>query len=574
MKNGSGTTQLAPGRQRITLKTSSATALLCALVLLLLTIGTPHSRAGTTNEPLRSLAVKGLYPNFSPTGVDYAVRDCAGRRTSINFNRSKNATISINGKITARDAVTLKLASDQILTLKAKLGKISRTWYIRCLPNDFPKLSVVQHQKSPQALYMLSTGIRPDPGRWQIISPYYVILDHRGAPIWYMRASGTPAILERAANGNLLTGAGPNGISPSYAARGEPAFVETTLEGVVVTEHGTPYSDPVDGHSLQVLPNGNMMMITVPVRTGVDLSDDFAQLQPLDVAAGGVEKCDVTNVKNASVAYPAIRELSPTGKVIWSWDSWDHIDDGESILPALTNIDYQGGVNCVVDLFHGVTASQSPDGKTVVLTARFASATWGIDKASGVIKWKVGGVPTQQSLTIVGDPYGKYGPRGHHGGVIDAQGRLLVFDNRRAIEETSRGLLYQIDTNAMTATYIRGYEPPQKPCTIMDGQAICSSYSMGFAQFTPNGGVLVSWGYKLDNPNVATEFDSSGKALLSILNYGGAHNTYMVLRTPYTSWPMSKLRAAASSKKTIFPSWDSGLPAEASPEDSAVSTIK
>ena len=565
---------LSAGKRSIALHSPTATVLLCTLVLLLLSMGIEPSRAGTNIEPVKSITAKGFYPAFAPAGADYAIRDCAGRNTTIDFNRSKNAKISVDGKSTNMASVQRKLSADQILTIKASLGKVSRTWYVRCLPNDFPKLSVVQHQKSPDALYMLSTGIRTDTGRWQIASPYYVILDQRGAPIWYMRGSGTPAIIDRAANGNLLTGAGANGISPSYAARGEPAFVETTLEGVVVAEHGTPYSDPVDGHSLQVLPNGNMLMMTVPVRTGVDLSDDFAQLQPLDVAAGGVEKCDVTNVKNASVAYPAIRELSPTGKVVWSWNSWDHIDDAESILPALTNIDYQGGVNCVVDLFHGVTASQSPDGRTVILTARFASATWGIDKASGAVMWKIGGLPTEKSLAIVGDPYGKYGPRGHHGGVIDANGRLLVFDNRRAIEENSRGLLYQIDTDTMTATYIRGYVPPQKPCNAIDGQVICSSYSMGFAQFTPTGGALVSWGYKMKNPNVATEFSDSGKPILSILNSGGIHNTYMVLRTPYTSWPLSKLRAAASSKKTIFPSWDSGLPADSSPEDSAVKTIK
>ena len=555
-----------------TLKWKTSTTL-TALVITLSSLGQQPSSAAVLYEPVKALSAKTLYPNFTPQGSDYALRQCAGEHITFNFSLAKGAKLTLDGKISKSARISKKLSVDQLLTFKATLGKLTRTWYIRCLPTDFPKLNVTQHQKSPNALYMLSTGQRTDPSRWQIKSPYYVILDQRGAPIWYMRGSGTPAIIERANNGNILTSAGPNGISPSYAARGEPAFVETTLEGTVVREHGTPYDEPIDGHSLQVLPNGNMLMLSVPIKTGVDLSGDFAQLHPLDVGGGGLNGCDVTNVKNASVAYPAIKELSPTGEVLWSWNSWEHLDNGESILPALANIDYQGGVNCVVDLFHGVTASQSPDGKTIILTARFASATWGIDKNTGLVKWKIGGVPTPQSLEIIGDPYGKYGPRGHHGGVIDSKGRLLLFDNRRDILETSRGVVYQINLEKMEATYLLGLEPPQMPCSKIDTEFVCSSYSMGFGQFTPSGGALVTWGYKPFNTNVATEFDVNGKPVLSILNEG-IHNTYMVLRVSYTSWPISKLRAAASSKTTIYPSWDSGLPADASPEDTAVSTIK
>ena len=544
-----------------------------ALFLTLLSLGTQPSIAATPLEPLRTLSAKNLYPNFTPEGSDYAIRQCENKSITFYFNLAKNAKLTVDGKATKTPKLVKKLTVDQLVTFKASLGKISRTWYVRCLPLDFPKLTVKQHQKAPNALYMLSTGQRSNPSRWQIISPYYVILDQRGAPIWYMRGQGTPAIIDRTLEGNILTSAGPEGISPSYAARGEPAFVETNLNGTIVKEHATPYDDPIDGHSLQVLPNGNLLMLTVPIKSGVDLSKSFAQLVPMDVGGGGLEKCDVTNVENASVAYPAIRELSPTGEIIWSWDSWEHLNNSESIIPALTNIDFSGASNCVVDLFHGVTASQSPDGKTILLTARFASATWGIDKSSGLVKWKLGGTPTTKSLEIIGDPYGKYGPRGHHGGVLDSMGRLLLFDNRRDTSETARGVIYQIDTLTMKASYLFGLEPPQKPCTELDGEVICNSYSMGFGQYTANGGTLISWGYKPSNPNVATEYDRSGNPILSILNEG-VHNTYMTLTTPYTTWPISKLRTSASSKRKIYPPWDSGLPSNTSPEDTAVSTIK
>jgi hypothetical protein len=552
-----------------------ATSLLGIMAITSTIPGLAATSTGKQVEPLSSIRVTGLYPNFTPAGEDYAVSNCANKTISLGVSATKGATVTIDGRAVKSGKATINTKADQIITVRAKLGKITRNWFLRCLPDDFPKLRVEKHGSTPsKGYYAFSTGERVDMSKWQLRSQYYVILDERGAPIWYMRGKGVPGILDRAANGNILTTASPNGISPSFAARGPSAVVETTLDGQLVTKHTRGAQDPIDGHSLQVLPNGNLLVLTVPIIRGVDLSDDFAQLQPLDVGGGGVDKCDVTNVRSADVAYPAIREITPDGELVWSWNSWEHLDDGESIIPALTNISYTGGVECVVDLFHGVIASQSPDGKTIIFTARFASATWGIDKASGSVRWKIGGIPSPVSLSIENDPYGKYGPRGQHGGIIDDKGRLLVFDNRRANDEISRGLLYQIDENERTASYVRGFEPPIKPCQQGPEGKLCNALSMGGARHTPAGGTLVSWGYKPGNPNLATEFDAKGFPMFTIMNLSGYHNTYEVLRLDRSAWPIAKLRKAASSLTVILPGWDSGLPDDASPEDTAVSTIK
>lgn len=510
-----------------------------------------------------------MYPAFTTFGQDYAVNGCSGKKVSVDVGLNPGAKLYLNGARASQRALNISMKADQVYELRASLGKIQRSWFIRCLPDDFPEVRVKQHQKPKGGYYLFSTGLRLDANRWAIKSAYYIIVDERGAPVWYMRATGFPGILDRAVNGNLLTTSAPGGLTVSYSARGEPAVVETTLRGKVVAEHDTNPDDLVDGHSFQVLPNGNLLLLTVPVLRNVDLSDDFAQLQPLDVAGGGLEGCDVTNVRSASVAYPAIREVTPSGEIVWSWNSWEHLDDAESIVPALTNISLTGGVDCVVDIFHANSISLSADGQTVLLTARFASATWGISRDTGLVRWKLGGIKTDKSLKISGDPYGEYGPRGHHGGVLDSNGRLLIFDNRRSPSEISRGVLYKIDTDRKQAVFERALIPPQQPCLNTDSEPICIAYSMGAAFFTPTGGTLVTWGYKPGNPNVATEFDRNGNPILSILNHSGIHNTYQVVRVDPSSWTREELRRAASSKRSINPPWESSLD-DTSPLDTAV----
>jgi hypothetical protein len=525
-------------------------------------------------EPLRSIKATGMFPAFSTAVTDYALRDCAGKEVVFDLRRENGAQVSVNGRKTTASKVHLRLRTDQLVTVKASLGSVSRTWFVRCLPKDFPELSLTRHRGQTDGFYLLTAGWRPYPERWVLNSPYYVILDGHGVPVWYMRAKGSPTILDRSPAGNLYSIAMPVGLSPSYGGRDGNAVVETTLAGDVLRTITTAAGDPIDVHTLQVLPNGNLLVLTMPIRRGVDLSAHFRQLVPLDVGGGGVAGCDVTNVKAAAVAYPSVRELTTDGSVVWSWDGWEHLSPSESALPALSDIDMSEGVDCVVDLFHGNSVTQSPDGSTVLVTARFASATYGIDKVSGAVSWKVGGVPTEKSLQVIGDPYGERGPAGHHGGSIDAEGNLLVFDNRRVRSETARAVIYRIDTSARTATYARGFEPVSRPCE-MDGPVrICFALSMGNAQHLHDGGVLVSWGFRPGSPNVATRFDGSGRPVMSLTNAKEGQVTYHVTHVVNGSFDKSRLRATASSTKRINPAWDAGLTWQDAPSDAAGSALR
>lgn len=379
-----------------------------ALTLLLQLITFSPSNAIT--EPDALITSKTLAPGFAPSQQDYTLRNCHNKSVSLVITATSGTTVKLDGKPIKSSSINVLPKADQILTLTIKeKNKAEKNYYLRCLPNDFPKISIVKHNlgKDLNAQYLLATGNRPVVDSWEMDHKYYMILDAKGVPLWYMKAEGFPSIIEKTRDNNIITLASPEDLSPSYAARGNPGVVKSTLSGKFLSKTSLGESNPIDGHTVQQLSGDRLLLVTAPIKKNVDLSETFTQLTPLDVGGGGLEKCSLTNTTSVNVAYPEINILDKKGKIIWNWKSFGNISDSESLIPALTNIDYMGGVNCVVDIFHASHASLSKDGKTVVLTARFTSATYGIDIKSKKIIWKIGGTKTSNSLTIESDQIGR-----------------------------------------------------------------------------------------------------------------------------------------------------------------------
>ena len=548
-----------------------------ALTLLLQLITFSPSNAIIEPDPL--ITSKTLTPGFSPSQQDYTLRSCHNKSVSLAIKAASGSSVKLDGKqIKSSSIINVKPKADQILTLTiTEKNKAEKNYYLRCLPNDFPKISIVKHDlgKDVNAQYLLATGNRPEVGSWEMNHKYYIILDAKGVPLWYMKAEGFPSIIEKTGDNNIITLASPEGLSPSYAARGNPGVVKSTLSGKYLSKTSLGELNPIDGHTVQQLSGDRLLLVTAPIKKNVDLSETFAQLTPLDVGGGGLEKCSLTNTTNANVVYPEINILDKKGKVIWNWKSFGNISDSESLIPALTNIDYKGGANCVVDIFHASHASLSKDGKTVVLTARFTSATYGIDLKSKKIIWKIGGTKTPNSLTIESDPLGKDGPKGHHGGDLNEQGELLIFDNRREVSEISRAVVYQLDLVNNKAIFKKSLLPVLNPCVKLSNVTTCNSFSMGNSVYTLDSNILVSWGFKPGNLSVATLYAKNYQPLLTIKNESMVHTTYQVTYLyDKERWDPRELRKGASSKNTIRASWQTSGKPNASQSDVAVGTIK
>ena len=98
-------------------------------------------------------------------------------------------------------------------------------------------------------------------------------------------------------------------------------------------------------------------------------------------------------------------------------------------------------------------------------------------------------------FNIIDDPLGGFS---HQHTVSQlGNGNILLFDNGNLHQpQQSRVVEYQLDEEAMTATYVWSYT-----------EAGRFSYAAGSAQRLPNGNTFISWGLEVD--------ESSGKAKIT-----------------------------------------------------------
>jgi hypothetical protein len=111
------------------------------------------------------------------------------------------------------------------------------------------------------------------------------------------------------------------------------------------------------------------------------------------------------------------------------------------------------------------------------------------------------------------------------------------------VEKLSRGLILELDEQAMSATLVRQYTHPK----ILSG-------SQGSMQLLDNGNVFVGWG---EVPHVS-EFDYSGRMLFDAV-LGAKYQSYRAFRLPWTGRPAENpaiVVAAHGSNRTVYASWN------------------
>ena len=132
--------------------------------------------------------------------------------------------------------------------------------------------------------------------------------------------------------------------------------------------------------------------------------------------------------------------------------------------------------------------SIEPAGSAVIASFRHLDAVYEIDKATGAIRWKLGGTKTPKSLKVKGDPLG-YTFGAQHDARLLPDGTVTVFDNRtNQANARPRAVRYRIDEQAKTATLLQSIADP----------AVNGSHCCGSARRLEDGNWLIDWG--LDNP--------------------------------------------------------------------------
>jgi hypothetical protein len=222
---------------------------------------------------------------------------------------------------------------------------------------------------------------------------------------------------------------------------------------------------------MEPLPNGNFVLITYRVRRDVDVS-----------GYGGPHSGNVVDGE--------LQEIGPTGKVVWSWNSKDHIRRSETERLGATML--PDGTP-VYDVFH--LNSVAPDGDGYVISARRTDAVYRIDRATGAVDWKLGGTKRPESLKVKGDPLSPTFGAQHDARVLP-DGTITAFDNRSDIG-APRAVRFRIDRAARTARWLGQVRDPKAP----------ESGAQGSARRLADGHWVISWG----GTPVMSELTASGK---------------------------------------------------------------
>jgi len=437
-------------------------------------VGDDRGKADLGNEYDAQFGTKSMWPKFNPDRHYYVTRCVPGRvMVEVRSDPDVKVKVSVNPATAGRYAAEARPLPGQDFDVKIMRDSGTESYEVRCLPSDFPEWRYKRFKKPPKGMFMVSSYLTPgSTGR-----AWLIVFDQDGTPRWWY----SPAY--NTLGGQVLydgTVQMPRGFGDGFAQDGRAGTDIRDLSGNLI-KTVTFKGAPTDAHEYVLLPNGNQLVMSYDPRYGVDL-------RPVGGRA------------NRGVLDGAFQEQTPDGKVVWSWNSGDHIPltgtPHRWWLREFNNPHFDQYGRIRYDIFH--LNSIEPWHDQYVISTRHTDSVWGIDKKTGKIVWKFGGAKMPESLKVVGDdPYGNYPISGNHDARMIGD-VLTIHDNGSLIKGRSpRALRYRIDLENRTATFIGAFT---------DKAAAPTSHCCG--SFRPLGdGWVVSWG---DNPWV-DGFTSKGE---------------------------------------------------------------
>ena len=265
-----------------------------------------------------------LTPRFRQADTDY-VWYCANGTNSLTLSLSSSRTISAGGQTGTSVSVSTSVVNNQAVVLD--VGAVS--YWIRCLPSTFPHISTTRTGTAIPGYYVTGTFKDSPHG----IPGYPIILDQYGTPVWYQ--TGLPFSGD---NVELL----PGTHTVAWSNRGPYSLYSLDTQSVAWVAPPTP---PPDEHELFTDAGGNQWMISVPVRTGYDLSA-------------------IGYPTNHNIVDCVVQELNAQGQPVWSWDASQHVSPLEA--NTLRYLTTDQGVPAV-DVYHCNSMDVDPANPDLVL---------------------------------------------------------------------------------------------------------------------------------------------------------------------------------------------------------------
>jgi arylsulfotransferase ASST len=480
---------------------------------------TPYLQALTVSSsstPAGAAPVE-LVPSFSPHVFDYYVRCPSVTNTlTVSMSAASGASSALlfptSSPATRKQTLSLSVDANQAIVATAIAGSATTEYWVRCLPPDFPALSMVAHPEAgtPTPGYYLVGNSGNTPG-------YAMVLNGDGVPVWYVES--TMAGVDDV--DNVVNG----GISFFYTWWTTDPLAVRTLDPPTTT-HPTPSQAELDSHELRVLPNGHYLALSYPLVTGVNLTGTSdIDLSDAGVAGAQMFDCEVV-------------EFDPvTGDVAWTWTASDHFDPVAAAVAGAIAV--QAGIYAF-DPYHCNSIDVDPANGNLLISARNMSSIFYVDRSTGAVVWKMGGsVSSKDNATYVSisDPFvQQHDARLQPGwSATTGMGQISVFDDQSNTKAPARGLLLDVTTGVLGTT----------PMATVAWQYAtkASSFDRGSFRISADGSYVIGWGTNVPG-FVFTEVDARGHDLLDFYFTDG-DESYRAIKVPLDAFDLGVLRKTA-----------------------------
>ena len=332
------------------------------------------------------------------------------------------------------------------------------------VPSSFPMLNILVSDNPAPGNLFISYG-------WGTPVQYHIIYDSTGAPVWYTHSScWFPMNLDLHETGVI-----------AMNATHEHSFGE----GYIAMDHTYTVTDSFwinwngyvqNSHELLLLQDGRIFMIGEK-----DYDIDLSQYIPGARTSVNVEE-------TAIFGFPA-GSLTPN----FIWRAFDHLNIADMDEPEFDEL------NTLFLRFPHMNALDIDTDGHLLVSCRHMSEIIKINIETDDIIWRLGGKNNQ--FTFIDDDL--QGPSSQHDVRALGDNRYTVFDNGNLHDPpVSRGVEWELDTTAMTATLVWEYRNTE----VLPEY----SYFMGNNQRLPNGNRLINWAYSHNQFKLVTEVTPGG----------------------------------------------------------------
>ncbi|MDE0386482.1 MAG: aryl-sulfate sulfotransferase [Defluviicoccus sp.] len=316
--------------------------------------------------------------------------------------------------------------------------------------------------------------------RWGML----MAVDEAGEVVWYYVSDARIAGVTQLANGNLffhhvdfrsvemdMTGR----VIRMFYASGRPGG---PVEGAIPIEAASLHHQP------HQMPNGNFLAMTANARM---IEDYFTS--ETDAHAPR---------RTQPVVGDRFVEFTPAGEIVWSWDTFDHLDVYRWSYHLLEVYWHNRGFPHHLDWTHGNGITYDPGDDSVIVSLRHQDALIKIDKASGEIAWILGDhgnwKSPQKEKLLAPEHELRWHYHGHNPRVT-ADGTVLMYDNgicraqpydpQAAPHECfARAVEYEVDEAARTVREVWTSSDDDDPERVI-------SWAMGDAHRLANDNMLI-----------------------------------------------------------------------------------